>query len=128
MSTTVTRPFGANGVPASRTPDRVPVRPVAAERRVVRRTVSVALLLIGVVAMVSGVWGLLLPRGSFALPVHVVAGSLFGLLSLAHVRLNRNAIRLYLGDLGWSPAALRLLLAAAISLAVLVPLLRLVQG
>jgi hypothetical protein len=79
-----------------------------------------------VFALVTGIWALLLPRGSWALPVHVVAGSLVGLLSVVHVRFNRNAIRLYLGDLGWSPSALRLLLAAAISLAVLVPLLRLV--
>ena len=87
---------------------------------------SVSLLLIGVFAMVSGIWSLLLPRGSFALPVHVAAGSLFGLLSLVHVRYNRNAVRLYLRDLGWSPAVLRFLIAAAISLVLLVPVLRLV--
>lgn len=85
-----------------------------------------SLLLIGVFAMVSGFWGLALPRGSFALPVHVAAGSLLGLLSLVHVRYNRNAIRLYLRDLGWSPAVLRLLVVAAVALVVLAPVLRLV--
>ena len=85
-----------------------------------------SLLLIGVFAMVSGFWGLLLPRGSFALPVHVAAGSLFGLLSLVHVRYNRNAISLYLRDLGWSPSLLKLLTAGAIALVLLVPVLRLV--
>jgi hypothetical protein len=86
----------------------------------------VSLLLIGLFALVSGAWSLALPRGSFAIPVHVAAGSLFGLLSLIHVRYNRSAIRLYLRDLGWSPVALRLLIAAAaISLVLLVPVLRL---
>jgi hypothetical protein len=75
---------------------------------------------------VSGAWSLALPRGSFAIPVHVAAGSLFGLLSLIHVRYNRSAIRLYLRDLGWSPALLKLLTAAAIALVLLVPVLRLV--
>jgi hypothetical protein len=84
-----------------------------------------SLLLIGVFAMASGFWALFLPRGSFALPAHVAAGSVFGLLSLTHVRYNRNAIRLYLRDLGWSPAVLKLLLAAVIALVVLVPVLRL---
>lgn len=85
-----------------------------------------SLLLIGVFAMVSGFWGLVLPRGSFALPVHVAAGSLLGLLSLVHVRYNRNAIRLHFRDLGWSPAVLRLLVVAAVALVVLAPVLRLV--
>lgn len=97
-----------------------------AERRAGRRAISVSLLLIGVFAMVSGFWSLLLPHGSFALPVHVAAGSLFGLLSLVHVRFNRNAIRLYLRDLGWSPAVLKLVAVAAIALVLLAPVLRLV--
>ena len=84
-----------------------------------------SLLLIGVFAMASGFWAMLLPRGSFALPAHVAAGSVLGLLSLTHVRYNRNAIRLYLRDLGWPPAVLKLLIALAIALALLVPALRL---
>ncbi len=101
-------------------------RAVGAERRAGRRAISVSLLLIGVFAMVSGIWSLLLPRGSFALPVHVAVGCLFGLLSLIHVRYNRNAVRLYLRDLGWSPAVLRFLIAAAIYLVLLAPVMRLV--
>jgi len=85
-----------------------------------------SLLLIGAFAMASGIWSLLLPRGSFALPVHAAAGSLFGLLSLVHVRYNLNAVRLYLRDLGWSPVVLRFLIAAAISLVLLAPVLRLI--
>lgn len=106
--------------------NHTPGRAVGTERRAGRRAISVSLLLIGVFAMVSGIWSLLLPRGSFALPVHVAAGCLFGLLSLVHVRYNRNAVRLYLRDLGWPPVALKLLIAAAISLVLLVPVLRLV--
>ena len=83
-------------------------------------------MLIGVFAMMSGFWALFLPRGSFALPVHVAAGSVFGLLSLVHVRYNWNAVRLYLRDLGWSPALLKLLIAVAIASVLLVPVLRLV--
>lgn len=117
-------PAGACVAPvASR--DRTSEPATATKRRAGRRAISVSLLLIGVFAMVSGVWGLLLPRGSFALPVHVASGSLFGLLSLVHVRYNRNAIRLYLRDLGWSPALLKVLMAAAIALVLLVPVLRL---
>jgi hypothetical protein len=86
----------------------------------------VSLVLIGLFAMVSGFWGLFLPRGSFALPVHVAAGSVFGLLSLVHVRYNWNAVSLYLRDLGWSPALLKVLLAVAIAGVLLVPVLRLV--
>ena len=126
MGITATDPCGAGVVRPSRDRDQTSGRAVGTERRAARRAISVSLLLIGVFAMVSGFWGLLLPRGSFALPVHVAAGSLFGLLSLVHVRYNRNAIRLYLRDLGWSPAVLKLLVAAAISLVLLVPVLRLV--
>jgi hypothetical protein len=86
----------------------------------------VSLLLIGVFAMASGFWCMFLPRGSLVVPLHVATGSLLGLLSLVHVRYNRNAIRLYLRDLGWSPAVLKLLVAAAISLVLLVPVVRLV--
>jgi hypothetical protein len=106
--------------------DRTSGRAAATERRGGRRAISVSLLLIGLVAMVSGFWSLLLPRGSFALPAHVATGSLLGLLSLAHVRYNRNAVRRYLRDLGWSPAVLKLAIAAAISLVLLAPILRLV--
>lgn len=101
-------------------------RAVGAERRAGRRAVSVSLLTIGAFALVSGVWGLLLPRGSFALPVHTAAGILFGLVSLVHVRLNWNAVRLYLRDLGWPPAVLKLLIAVSIALVLVVPVLRLV--
>ena len=126
MGITATDPSGGGFVRPSRDRDQTSGRAVGTERRAGRRAISVSLVLIGVIAMVSGFWGLLLPRGSFALPVHVAAGSLFGLLSLVHVRYNRNAVRLYLRDLGWSPKVLRLLIAAAISLVLLVPVLRLV--
>ena len=126
MSITATDPYGGGVARPSPDRDQASGRAVGTERRAGRRAVSVSLLLIGVFAMVSGIWGLILPRGSFALPVHVAAGSLFGLLSLVHVRYNRNAIRLYLRDLGWSPALLKLLTAAAIALVLLVPVLRLV--
>jgi hypothetical protein len=85
----------------------------------------VSLLLVGVFAMASGFWALFLPRGTFALPAHVAAGCVVGLLSLNHARYNRSAMRLYLCDLGWSPAVLRLVLAALIALVLLVPVLRL---
>ena len=124
MSVAARDPLAGDGVPLSRPrPDAGPA--AGADRRAGRRAISVSLLLIGVFAMVSGIWGLLLPRGSFALPVHLAAGFLFGLLSLVHVRYNRNAIRLYLRDLGWSPALLKVLMAAAIALVLLVPVLRL---
>lgn len=98
----------------------------AAERRAGRRAISVALLLIGAFALVSGFWSLFLPRGSLFVLAHVVGGSAFFVLSLVHVRYNRNALRLYLRDLGWSPAVLRLVIAAAISLILLAPVLRLI--
>jgi hypothetical protein len=125
MGITATEPFGGGVVRPSGDRDRAPGRAVGTERRAGRRAISVSLLLIGVFAMASGFWALSLPRGSWALPAHVAAGSVFGLLSLAHVRYNRNAVRLYLRDLGWSPALLKLLLAAAIALVLFVPVLRL---
>lgn len=126
MGITAPTPSDGGVVRPSRDRERPPGLSVASERRAGRRAISVSLLLIGLFAMVSGFWGLLLPRGSFALPVHVAAGSIFGLLSLLHVRYNRSAVRLYLRDLGWSPVVLRLVVAVAISLVLLVPVLRLV--
>ena len=96
----------------------------AVGRRAARRGISVSLLLIGVVALVSGFWSLFLARGSFAVPLHTAAGIIFGVLALAHVRLNRNAVRLHVRDLGWSPGVLRLLVAAAISIVLLVSTLQ----
>ena len=126
MSIAAREPLSRGGARSSVDGDRTSGRGAATERRAGRRATSVSLLLIGLFAMVSGFWALVLPRGSFALPVHVAAGSLFGLLSLVHVRYNRSAVRLYLRDLGWSPAVLKLAIAAAISLVLLVPVLRLV--
>lgn len=126
MSITAADPLGGGVVRPSQDGGRAPGRAVGTERRAGRRAISVSLLLIGVFAMVSGFWALFLPRGSLALPAHVAAGSVFGLLSLTHVRYNRNAIRLYLRDLGWSPAVLKLLIALAIALVLLAPVLRLV--
>jgi hypothetical protein len=103
-----------------------PTRTAGTERRAARRTISVALLLIGVFTTVSGFWSLFLLRGSPIIPVHAAGGITFALLSVVHVRYNRNALRLYVRDLGWSPTALRLAIAAAISLILLVPVLRLV--
>lgn len=96
----------------------------ATSRRAGRRAISVSLILIGLVALVSGIWSLFLARGSFAVPLHTAAGIIVGLLALAHLRLNRNAVRLYVRDLGWSPAVMRLLVAAAISLVLLVSTLQ----
>jgi hypothetical protein len=107
-----------------RIPDRTPGRAAGAERRAGRRSVSVTLLLIGVFALVSGTWSLLLGRGSLVIPIHAAAGCLFGLLSGVHVRYNRNTLRTYLRDVGWSPAVLRLTFASAISLALLPIVLR----
>jgi hypothetical protein len=112
------------GVQASRNDHRTPGPTAGTERRAARRAISVALLLIGVLTIVSGFWSLFL-RGTPVVPAHVVGGFVFGMLSLLHVRYNRNALRLYLRDLGWSPKVLRLLIAAAISLVLLVPILRL---
>jgi hypothetical protein len=126
MGITATEPFTGGGGRPFRDHDRTSGRAVGAERRAGRRAISVSLLLIGVFAMASGFWCMFLPRGSLVVPLHVATGSLLGLLSLVHVRYNRNAIRLYLRDLGWSPAVLKLLVAAAISLVLLVPVVRLV--
>ncbi len=126
MSIATRDPLARGEVPQPRNRGRASGPAAGADRRAGRRAISVSLLLIGLFAMVSGIWSLLLPRGSFALPAHVAAGSLFGLLSLVHVRYNRNAVRLYLRDLGWSPAVLRFLIATAISLVLLAPVLRLV--
>lgn len=126
MSIVAREPLTRGGARPSGNDDRTSGRAAATERRAGPRAISVSLLLIGLFAMVSGFWSLVLPRGSFALPVHVAAGSLLGLLSLVHVRYNRNAIRLYLRDLGWSPAVLKLLIVAAVALIVLAPVLRLV--
>jgi hypothetical protein len=128
MNSIATERSGPGAVRPSWGRDGAEGRAAGAERRIGRRAISVSLLLICVFALVSGIWALFLPRGSFALPVHVAVGSAFGLLTLVHVRYNRNAIRLYLRDLGWSPAVLRLVLAAAIALALLLPALRLAQG
>lgn len=110
----------------SRNHERTSGHSAGTERRPGRRAISVALLLIGVFALVSGFWSLFLPHGSLFVRAHVVGGCAFFVLSLVHVRYNRNALRLYLRDLGWSPAVLRLAIAAAISLIVLAPVLRLV--
>jgi hypothetical protein len=126
MSIAAREPLTRSGPPPFRDDDRASGRAAATERRAGRRAISVSLLLIGVFVLVSGVWSLLLSRGSLAVPVHATAGFLFVLLSAIHVRYNRNAVRLYLRDLGWSPAVMRLLVAAAISLVLLAPVLRLV--
>jgi hypothetical protein len=109
----------------SRNHVRTPTRLARTERRAGRRAISVALLPIGILALVSGFWSLFLPPGSLCMLAHIVSGSLVGVLSLLHVRYNRNALRLYFHDLGWPPAVLRLGIAAAISLLLLVPVMRL---
>ena len=59
MSITATEPIPEGGVRPSRDHDRTSGRAAGAERRAGRRAISVSLLLIGVFAVVSGLWGLL---------------------------------------------------------------------
>jgi hypothetical protein len=124
MSIAATEPLGGGSVGPSRDHDRSSGRDAGTQRRAGRRVISVTLLLVGVSTLVSGTWSLFLPAGSPAIPIHAAAGCLFGLLSLVHVRYNRNAVRLYLRDLGWSPAVLRLVIAGGVTLVLLVPVLR----
>jgi membrane associated rhomboid family serine protease len=126
MTISASGSLARSGVAPHGSPDRSSEPMTASKRRGGRRAISMALLLSGVFAFVSGFWTLFLGRGSPVVPIHVASGSVFGVLSLLHVRYNRNALRLYLRDLGWSPTVLRLVVAAAISLILLAPALRLV--
>ena len=126
MAISTAKPLDGGSVRLSGSPARASGQAAGTDRRAVRRAVSVSLLLMGVFTLASGFWSLFLPRGSWFVLAHASGGVIFGVLCVVHARFNRNAIRLYLRDFGWSPAVLRFVMVAAISLLLLVPVLRLV--
>ena len=66
-----------------------------------RRAMAILLVFFGLATIISGVFNFFPPfKDSFS-PGHAFGACAFGLLLIAHVRMNRKPTAKYLGGLGW---------------------------
>jgi uncharacterized membrane protein len=66
-----------------------------------RRGISIALVIFGLLTAVAGIWKLFPPANKTVYPPHIIASFIFLILVIIHVWLNRKAILKYFSKLGW---------------------------
>jgi hypothetical protein len=73
-----------------------------------RRVISMSMIIIGLWAIATGIWQFFSPYNKGIEPTHIIPAFLFGLLTIAHVWLNRKPVLRYFRGLGfrWIPIGL----------------------
>lgn len=66
-----------------------------------RRGISIALVLFGLMMAIAGIWKLFPPCNKVLYPPHIFAAFIFLILLIIHIWLNRKPILRYFGGLGW---------------------------
>jgi hypothetical protein len=66
-----------------------------------RRGISIALLLFGLMTAIAGIWKLFPPANKTLYPPHIFAAFVFLILLIIHIWLNRKPIFRYFSGLGW---------------------------
>lgn len=67
----------------------------------VRKVTSLALVITGLLTLVTGLWNFFSPYNGAFSPGHAYGASIFAALCLIHVWLNRGAVNRYLRRVGW---------------------------
>ena len=93
------------------------------QQRVLRRVITITMVLTGLFTLISGFWNFFPPYDSEFSAGHAVGASVFGVLGVAHAWLNRRPILRYFRGLGWWWVVVGLGFAALVPL-LLVPVLR----
>jgi len=78
-----------------------PDREEPSMRRALRRPVSIALGVLGLFTVVTGVWNFFPPFDTEFSRGHAVGACAFGVVGIVHAWLNWNAILRHFGGLGW---------------------------
>jgi hypothetical protein len=66
-----------------------------------RRGISIALVLFGLMTAIAGIWKLFPPCNEISYPPHIFASFIFLILIIIHIWSNRKAILRYFSGLGW---------------------------
>jgi hypothetical protein len=66
-----------------------------------RRGISLAMLIFGLQAMLTGIWQLFPPFNKQIDPLHMMPAFIFGILLIIHIWLNRKPLFRYFDRLGW---------------------------
>lgn len=67
----------------------------------VRKATSLALVVTGLLTLITGLWNFFPPFNDRFSPGHAYGACVFAALCLVHVWLNRGAVRKYLKRVGW---------------------------
>ncbi len=66
-----------------------------------RRGISIAMVIVGIWAIMTGIWQLFPPFNKGIDPLHMIPAFVFGILLVVHVWLNRKPLLRYFRGLGW---------------------------
>lgn len=66
-----------------------------------RRGVSIAMVIFGILSILTGIWQFLPPFEYGHDPLHIAPAFIFGILVVIHVWLNRKPLVRYFKGLGW---------------------------
>jgi len=70
-------------------------------KRTLRRPVTIALGVLGLFSLVTGIWNFFPPFNTEFSPGHAVGACALGVVGVVHAWLNWNTILRYLAGLGW---------------------------
>ena len=84
-----------------------------------RRAISLAMVIFGLMTMVAGIWKLFPPMNNTFFPGHAVPAFIFGALMITHVILNLKPAIKYFRGLHWGWVPIGLGCAAVIWVAIL---------
>lgn len=68
---------------------------------VLRRAISIAMVLVGLFTVISGLWNFFPPFNSRFSPGHAVGACIFSILGVVHLWLNRRQLLRHFRGLGW---------------------------
>ena len=92
-------------------------------RAYLRRVTSLALVVVGLFSVVTGIWNFFPPFSESFSPGHAAGACVFGALCIFHVWLNWKSIVRYFATLGWWWILVGLGLLATV-LVVVIPIVR----
>ena len=88
-----------------------------------RRFISIAMVILGLMAALTGIWNFFPPFNTIFYSPHVITSCLFGALAVIHVCLNRKPVGQYFKGLGRRWVLVGLGIAAVLWLGIIMPIM-----
>ena len=83
-----------------------------------RRAISIAMVIFGLAAVITGIQKFFPPFNTILYPPHIINACIFGLIITVHIRLNWKPIVRYFNRLGWGWIPVGLGFAAVIGVGI----------